>query len=176
MVVVKLQTIADHPFHLIVPFCKIIALFNIRALLSGIVVLGDFDIRIRLLSLTIIVTATCKRGQQDINRQDKNQHRERGEVPPALAVEDFDDHRSRARKQVLECEPDTAVLTDESRQKVFPNKPHRKASRFGILSALGTKLALKLGAAVEACCGLGFWVRCGLYFVLHWSRVLMWQR
>ena len=108
---------------------------------------------------------------QDIKRQGAKQHRERGEVLPALAVEDFDDHCSWAGEKVLKREPDAAILAEESRQKVFDDETHREASRFGTLTTLGTKIPLKLGAAVEAFCGFGLVL--GLYFVLHGDLDLM---
>ena len=119
-----------------------------------------------------IVEAAGKREQQDVDRQNKKQHRERGEIPFASAIENFDNHLAWAGKQVLKCKPDTAIFAQQRRLKVFPNEFQREASRLGTLSAFGAELPLELGAAVEAMGGFHF----GLYLVFHLDSVLTGQR
>ncbi len=170
MVVVKLNAIAAHLSHAIVAF-RII-----HALLIRFAIFGDFDIRIRLFGLAIFVAATCNRGQKDVNRQGEKQHRERGEVFSAFAVENFNNHQARTGEQILEGEPNTAVLACESRYKVLENEAHRKASSLGILPTLGAEIPFELGAAVEAMGGFCLGFDFSLYFVLHKDSDLMGQR
>ena len=124
------------------------------------------------------LAAAGERKQQDVERQGEKQHGERGEVAFALAVEDFDDHRAGTGEEVLEREPNAAVVAENGGEKVLGNELHREAARVGLLPTFWAILAFELGATVEAFCGvggiaigdfgLGLWS--GSYFVFHAVR------
>jgi len=128
-----------------------------------------------LFQLIIFAPAAREREHQDVDRQCEKQHGKRGEVAFALAVEDFDNHRAGTGEEVLEREPNAAVVAEDGGEEVLEDELHRETARVGFLSALGAELAFELGAAVEAFCGvvgfaiddLGLGLRSGLYFVFH---------
>ena len=126
------------------------------------------------------LAAAGERKHQNVDRQGEKQHGERGEVAFALAVEDFDDHRAWSGEEVLDGEPNAAVVAEDGGEEVLGNELHREAARVGALSALGTEISFEFLAAVEAFRGvdgiaigdLGLGFRSGLYFVFQAVRFL----
>lgn len=138
---------------------------------------SEFCFQILRQAIHFNVFAARSGEDKDIERQCQKQRRERREIPSALAVEDFDNHRSRAREQVLEGVPNAAVPAQHSDKEVAQNESQGEPTCFGILPAFGTIIAFELGAAVEAMDGFGFGLGLGLcyglYLVLHDCRALM---
>ena len=126
------------------------------------------------------LAAAGERKQQDVDRQGEKQHRERGEVAFAFAVEDFDNHRAGTGEEVFEREPNAAVVAENGGKEVLGDELHREAARVGLLPTFGAILAFELGATVEAFGGVGFgldvWLYFGFYFGSHEQYELMGQR
>ena len=124
------------------------------------------------------LAAAREREQQDVDCQGEKQHGEGGEITFSFAVEDFDNHRAGSGEEVLEREPNAAVVAENGGEKVLGNELHREAARVGLLPTFWAILAFELCAAVEAFCGvggftigdLGLGLRSGLYFVFHDDR------
>jgi len=110
---------------------------------------------------------------QNVKRQNHEEHRKRRDVFLAFAVEDVNNHLAGTGEQTLDSEPDAAILTQYCHDEIVNKEFRRIWSRVGTLATFRTEFALEFGAAIKALGSFGYVVRIVFqnpYFLLNASK------